>query len=274
MVSVNNVSSNAFALSALRKINSDLSTTQNRIATGLKVASASDNASSWSVATTLRSEVAAKDAVTGGIAIVKAQADTASAALDTINDLLSSIQEKAVAGQATGADYASIKAEVEALQTQITAVVDGANFKGENWLNAATATKKAVVDITDGTAKEVTFSTSDMKTATTDLGKVVAATAMTDATDFATLAGLVTTAQSTVTTYAAQVAGFSKTLEIQTDFLNKLNDIRNTAISSLVDADMEEESAKVSALQVKQQLAYQALSIGNSSSQNVLRLFQ
>ena len=55
---------------------------------------------------------------------------------------------------------------------------------------------------------------------------------------------------------------------------SKVNDIRNSALSSLVDADMEQESARVSSLQVKQQLAFQALSIGNNSAQNILRLFQ
>ena len=49
---------------------------------------------------------------------------------------------------------------------------------------------------------------------------------------------------------------------------------RRSALSSLLDADLTEESAKITALQTQQQLAYQALAITNSSAQNVLRLFQ
>jgi flagellin len=51
-------------------------------------------------------------------------------------------------------------------------------------------------------------------------------------------------------------------------------DAIDAGIGQLVDADMNEESTKLQALQVKQQLGIQALSIANSSSQSILRLFQ
>ena len=72
----------------------------------------------------------------------------------------------------------------------------------------------------------------------------------------------------------AKVSSFSEMLGSQLDFQTTLKGINEAALSSIVDANLEEESAKSTALQVKQQLAYQALSIGNSSAQNVLRLFQ
>ena len=74
--------------------------------------------------------------------------------------------------------------------------------------------------------------------------------------------------------YAAKLSGFSDSITAQQNFANKVNDIRKGALSSLVDADMEAESAKLSALQVKQQLSYQALAIGNQSAQNILTLFR
>ena len=51
-------------------------------------------------------------------------------------------------------------------------------------------------------------------------------------------------------------------------------DAIEAGVSRLIDADMEEESAKLSAVQTQQQLAIQSLSIANSSSQNLLSLFR
>jgi len=65
-----------------------------------------------------------------------------------------------------------------------------------------------------------------------------------------------------------------KRMEIQSDFLSKLSDSFTSGIGSLVDADMEEASAKLSALQVQQQLSTQALSIANSAPQQLLSLFR
>ena len=66
----------------------------------------------------------------------------------------------------------------------------------------------------------------------------------------------------------------STRIELQDDFAAKLSDAIEAGVSRLVDADMEEESAKLSALQTQQQLAIQSLSIANSSSSNILTLFQ
>jgi flagellin len=54
----------------------------------------------------------------------------------------------------------------------------------------------------------------------------------------------------------------------------KLSDELNTGIGNLVDADLAKESAKLQALQTKQQLGIQALSIANSAPQSILSLFR
>jgi flagellin len=73
---------------------------------------------------------------------------------------------------------------------------------------------------------------------------------------------------------SARVAAYSKRLETQADFMTKIADIQEGALSSMVDADLDEESARLSALQVQQQLATTALQIANSARANILRLFQ
>lgn len=63
-------------------------------------------------------------------------------------------------------------------------------------------------------------------------------------------------------------------IEIQNDFIGKLTDSLKSGIGSLVDANMEEASARLQALQVQQQLATQSLSIANQAPQSILSLFR
>jgi flagellin len=79
---------------------------------------------------------------------------------------------------------------------------------------------------------------------------------------------------STMTTAATSLGSAKSRIDIQKTFVSNLMDAIKTGIGALVDADMNEESTKLQALQVQQQLGVQALSIANSSSQSILRLFQ
>lgn len=72
----------------------------------------------------------------------------------------------------------------------------------------------------------------------------------------------------------AQLGTTEKRLEIQSDFTSKMVDSFNTGIGSLVDADMEEASARLKALQTQQQLGVQALSIANSAPSSLMSLFR
>jgi flagellin len=73
---------------------------------------------------------------------------------------------------------------------------------------------------------------------------------------------------------AAKLGSIVSRINTQTDFVSKLTDSINSGIGKLVDADMEAESSKLTALQTQQQLAFQSLSIANSSSQSILSLFR
>ncbi|OPB29980.1 flagellin [Bartonella sp. WD12.1] len=75
-------------------------------------------------------------------------------------------------------------------------------------------------------------------------------------------------------TAGAKIGSAVNLVNIQLDFVKRLLDNVDAGIGSMVDADMNAESAKLSALQVQQQLGIQALSIANQSSQNILSLFR
>ena len=84
----------------------------------------------------------------------------------------------------------------------------------------------------------------------------------------------VDSAISEMTTAATGLGSVKSRIDLQKDFINALQDSIDRGISSLVDADMNEESTRLQALQVQQQLGIQSLSIANSASQNILQLFR
>ena len=77
-----------------------------------------------------------------------------------------------------------------------------------------------------------------------------------------------------MTTAATNFGSAKKRIDIQSDFVSSLMGAIDRGVASLVDADMNSESTRLQALQVQQQLGIQALSIANSSSQNILSLFR
>ncbi|MFG1417314.1 flagellin [Xanthobacter sp. V0B-10] len=85
---------------------------------------------------------------------------------------------------------------------------------------------------------------------------------------------IVDSTRAAVVSGAATLGTNASRLQSQQNFANSLIDLNKSSIGTLVDADMEEESTRLKALQTQQSLAIQSLSIANSSSSNVLQLFR
>ena len=127
------------ALQTLRNVNSGLETTQNRISTGQRVATASDNSAYWSIATTMRSDNAALSAVSDALGLGAATVDTMYTALTATvgNDKtgLTALKAKLVAAKEPGIDREKIQAEVASIQDDLKNTAELAVFNGENWLD-------------------------------------------------------------------------------------------------------------------------------------------
>ncbi|MBL9059768.1 MAG: flagellin [Mangrovicoccus sp.] len=89
-----------------------------------------------------------------------------------------------------------------------------------------------------------------------------------------TALGTIETLSDTAIDAAAAFGSDAMQIDIQAKFVSKLTDALKSGIGSMVDANMEEASARLQALQVQQQLAIQSLSIANQAPQNVLSLFR
>ncbi|MNS91927.1 Flagellin [compost metagenome] len=77
-----------------------------------------------------------------------------------------------------------------------------------------------------------------------------------------------------LTDAGSTLGAITKRIDMQESFVANLMDTIDKGVGRLVDADMNEESTRLKALQTQQQLGIQALSIANTNSENILRLFQ
>jgi flagellin len=301
------------ALATLTQTNRTLEMTQTRISTGLRVATAKDNAAYWSIAMTMRSDNGALSTVQDALGLGAATVDVAYTALDSAVKLVSDIKKKLVAAREPGVDKAKVQSEITELQNQLQATSDASVFSGENWLTVDSgvtgysATKQIVASfsrsggvVTIGTISiDISaFVLYDTSTATAAVGILdgtrgtsgalnasgtfsiagLDISTLTDsATDTTTLESYIAGADAAIgemTSAASNLGAVKSRIELQKDFVSGLMDAIERGVGQLVDADMNEESTRLQALQVQAQLGIQALSIANQSSQNILSLFK
>jgi flagellin len=253
----NSINTNAGALVALQNLNQtsrDLTVTQNRVNTGQKVSSAKDNGAIFAIATNQRAEMGALDAVKQSMQRGQSIVDVALAAGDVVVSALTEMKALAVAIEAGGstATTDALSADFAALQAEITSALEGANFDGKNlWTSAS-----SVITDTKATGFDIGMTTI---ATTTGIGETAAA---------------VETVLNGFTANLATLGTQSKSLERMAIFNGKMQDALEVGIGNLVDADLAKESAKLTALQTKQQLGVQALGIANQSSSILLGLFR
>lgn len=260
------------ALQNLNATNKALETTQNRVNTGLKVATAKDNGAIFAIATTQRADMAAQDAVKNSLQRGQSIVDVALAAGDTIIAALEEMKSLAVSIQSsTGDTQAAYLKDFNAMGQEILDAMGGASFDGANlWTTASTgATEISVVKDTAG-GKVV------LGKATATNGEA-AITTVASATPVAAAAATTANVQAAIDAVTGALSTFgtqSKSIGRQLTFVGKLQDALETGVGNLVDADLAKESARLTALQTKQQLGVQALSIANQSSSILLGLFR
>ena len=270
------INTNAGALVALQNLNatsSALTTTQNRISTGLKVASAKDNGAIWAIAQNERSSVGALGSVTDSLNRAVSTVDVAISAGTSISDLLNQMKAKALAATDTSLDTNSVTAlanDYKALRDQIGKIVANADFNGANMIKTGGSSIYALANAA-GTNK-LTVSAVSLALGGANVTVTAAATFTTATTATAQLA-LVNSSITNVNAAVAKLGTSSNALQTHLSFISKLSDSLTTGIGNLVDADVAKESANLTALQTKQQLGVQALSIANSSSSSLLSLF-
>lgn len=270
----NSINTNVGALVALRNlnlVNNDLAKTQDRVSTGLKVIGAKDDASSFAIAQGIRAEIKSIFAVKQGIANGNGVATVALAATTDISNLLSDVKKKVIEGLNPGntsEQQEILNADYVELVGQILNFVQNAEFNGRNILESGGNNVNVISDTAGGA---LTLRAQDLE------GTVFSAL---NAQNLANLSQasqalvVVNSAINSINIALGQLGADARALDFQDVFLTSLLDATEEGLGAIVDADLAKESAKLTALQVKQQLAVQSLSIANAAPNIILSLFQ
>ena len=308
------VNTNSSALAALQNLNttqSELASVQQRINTGLRVSSAKDDSSAFVIAQNLRSDLSGMKSVTSSLNRAKSVLDVTLQGATQISDLMNQMQAKALEASDAGLDQKSrdaLQLDFKALQSQISTVVKSSDFNGTNLLDGTPTTPGSLSALQSikgtstlvvanlniqGTAaapgmmiKTVATSAAGGADTTYDLlgsqatpGTGIGAAAPKNATianevDAKDVMNALELAKATMATNLNTLGSASRQVDSQLTFTSKLGDAIKSGIGTLVDADLAAESANLQALQLKQQLGVQALSIANQSPQSISSLFR
>ena len=272
--SINNNQSAMTALSNLMSTQTQLAKTQNIISTGKKINTAKDNGAIWSIANTMQSKVTSLDSVKDSLNRAQSTIDVAMSAGQQVSDLLTQMKAKALAAADTSLDTTSrtaLNEDFKSLRDQISNVVSNADFNGINMVKSAGTTLYALAN--DTGSSKITVAAEDLSLGGANVTLSAAASFTTAATASAYIA-TIDTDLTNVNTALTKLGTGSNALASHLNFVGSLQSSLTTGISNLVDADMASESATLQALQTKQQLGVQALSIANASSSTLLTLFR
>jgi len=271
--------------------------TQERLATGLKVNSAIDDALAFFRARNLNSRASdlqsIKDAINGGISVIKA----ATQGLESIESVLK--QMKALAQSAVSAPESSTRAKLASqfneLRSQVDNLAEDSSFNGVNLLKNGIGAFQSGADSLTVKFNERTENAainqlvvSGLKVA--DFQSIMARSAVatgapgssaalwgqTGAAAVKAITGSIRAIDSALVTVrqAAQEFGTNAAmLSIRAEFTTQIINTLKAGAADLVNADMNEESANLLSLQTRQQLGTISLSIAQRSEQSILRLF-
>lgn len=263
-----------FATQNLSRTQDELRMNQTRIATGQKVANAKDNGAIFAIAQNQRATSGALNAVRESLQRGQSVADVSIAAGETISDLLSQMKEKALAAadaQLNTSSRSAMNADFTALRDQIKNATENTKFNGGSLISSTAANVTALADETGNAvitvaAQKLNLSGSNVTVSTTQQIDSVSAAK--------TALSAVNKSIENVSLALSKLGTGSKALYTHMNFVNKLQDAIDAGVGNIVDADLAKESAKLQALQTKEQLGFQALSIANQGPGNLLSLFR
>lgn len=268
------------ALQTLKNVNSSLTKAQSEISTGKTIANAKDNAALWAISKTMETDQAAAKTLQSSLNVANATVATALKGSDDIIDLLTDMKNLATSAGTDGFDFTTVQTQITEKMANIAAIVTGTQMNGVNLLSTngintgATYKTLASLDRTSGTGATTA---NEIEVASLDYEANIVGATVTEIEDQATaltaigeIEGLLDIAIAGSATLGAASARITD----QANFVSSLADSLKVGIGSLVDADMEEASARLQALQTQQQLGIQALSIANEAPSAILSLFR
>jgi flagellin len=277
-MSMNSINTNMgamVALQSLNRTNDELSAVQKRISTGLRVSDAKDDGAAFAVAERIRGDMAATTSANQQLGGVKGLLEVTRASLENVSTSLVKLKEltvKLADGAITSEQRTQYQTQVKELTSNIKSFITDADYNGRNLLDDPSSLPLKVISNGGGG-----FYTFDGYSAITNIyNNISGANTFTqgDAAGAMTTTGKLATAVTNTLTQLNNFGSYSRYIDSQIDYNKKIIDAQEAGMGSLIDADMAKESARLQALQIRQQLGSQALGIANQSPQALLSLFK
>ncbi|GKQ56283.1 flagellin N-terminal helical domain-containing protein [Sphaerotilus sulfidivorans] len=275
------INTNMASLSAQRALQStegSLSTSMQRLSTGLRINSAKDDAAGLAIAERMTSQVRGMTVATRNANDAISMAQTAEGSLGKVGESLQRMRELAVqSANSTNdtSDRVNLNEEYTALATEVSRVLEGTKFNGKNLLNSA-ATSMAFQIGTDTDATDrITVALRNMTAGT---GMVAAITGT--AASISTVAASLTTisnldaAIDEVTSARSNLGSVQNRFESVVANLATSQENITSARGRITDADFAVESANLSRAQVLSQAGNTMLAQANQQPQQVLSLLR
>lgn len=291
------------ALQTLKNVNSSLNKAQSEIATGKTISSAKDNAAVWAISKIMETDQSSLRSIQSSLNVAGATVGTALSGSEQIVKVLNEMKDLASRAGTDGFDFGKVTNDIAEKEKQIASIIASTQMNGVNLLKASGVPGQAAPTGTNTQNFTVLASLNRASgSGATTPGKIEVASLGYDRayvdTNAATLAtsgvGGTDAAIGTLATQAdvtaavtqienlldiavagsAKLGAAAKGIADQSEFVGKLADSLKIGIGSLVDADMEEASARLQALQTQQQLGIQALSIANQAPSAIMSLFR
>ncbi len=271
------------ALRTLGSVNDDLEMTQTAISTGKEIGTASDNSAVWAISKTMESDVAGFEAIEDGLAVGEATVAVASAGAEQIVEKLTEIKELIVSAQSETTDHATVQEDIASKVAQVEAIIGAAQFNGANLLKEEIDGSNTQLGVLASLDREGAGSGGTITAVEITVASVAFDTSLDLATDLTTITDTTTAGTAlteiegflqTAIAGAAALGASSARLSDQADFVGNLVDSMTLGISAMTDTDMEEASARLTALQTQQELAIQSLTIANEGPSTLMQLFR
>lgn len=283
-MALNSVNTNLgamIALQSLNRTNDQLSVTQKRVSTGLRVADSTDDGAAYAVAQGVRSTVGALTSANQQLGNVQGLLSTTQSGLNNISNTMNSMRDVLVKlsdANVAGNERANYQAQFKTLLENVQTFIQDASYNGKTLIGDLTGSngtfaRVAVARNESGSSYGIaTFGGSAL------FGSINFTTTQMDGA--ATIAALITASG----TFITQLNAVGKALNTigssinyvanQISFNKDKVDALNAGLGALVDADLARESAQLQSLQIRQQLGTQALGLANQSPQSLLALFK
>jgi flagellin len=285
-MTLNSVNTNygaQIALQSLDQTNSALNGVQKQVSTGYRVADATDDGAAYAVAQSVRSTVGALTTANQQLGNVQGLLSTTQSGLNDVSNTMVSMRDVLVSlsdGNVTGNERTQYAAQYNSLLASVKTFIQDSGYNGKTLVGNITGSNSfanfgrvATVRNDQGASYGIaSFGGSALYASiaftSTQLGGATTVAALLTATGtFINQQNAVGTGLNTVGSEVNYVAN-------QISYNSDKVDALNTGLGALVDADLAKESAQLQALQIRQQLGTQALSLSNQAPQTLLSLFK